>query len=162
MGNGESEGKETGAGRYGEKDLDARLRELEEFLNGEFHERIRDFWLRALKLYIDNVLDVFSLEDQFGELREAGGGSPSFYTELRYRHQLKDGIDEFADKIQEKRGIYPVSLSYYGVFAMRFFNGVCIDFYDAWVLEVGDAERKKTGFVVLDFREARVLKFPTE
>jgi hypothetical protein len=55
-----------------------------------------------------------------------------------------------------------VSLSYYGVFAMRFFNGVCIDFYDAWVLEVGDAERKKTGFVVLDFREARVLKFPTE
>jgi hypothetical protein len=45
---------------------------------------------------------------------------------------------------------------------MRFFNGVRIDFYDAWVLEVVDADRKKAGFVVLDFRKAKVSKFPTE
>jgi hypothetical protein len=39
---------------------------------------------------------------------------------------------------------------------MGFFNGVCIDFYDAVVLHVGDSLRRKMSFVVLDFKEARV------
>ena len=152
----------AGARRDGEKALEARLKELEEFLNGEFHRRIRDFWYVALKYYVENVLDVFGLEKEFGELWRVPVGGSYFYVKLRYRHRLEDGIGGFADKIQEERGIYPVSISYCGVFTMRFFNGVRINLYDAWVLEVVDAERKKAGFVVLDFREARVFKFPTE
>jgi hypothetical protein len=160
-GNGAGKG-DAGAGQDGEKALEARLKELEKYLNGEFYERIKGFWYEALKYYVDNVLDISELEKEFGELRETVVGDPYFYVKLRYRHRLEDGIGGFADKIQEERGIYPVSISYCGVFMMRFFNGVRIDFYDAWVLEVVDADRKKAGFVVLDFRKAKVSKFPTE
>jgi hypothetical protein len=158
MSNGENKGKEAEAGQGFWEDLEARLKELEKYLNGEFYERIKDFWYEALKYYVDNVLDISELEKEFGELQESVVGGPYFYVKLRYRHQLKDGIDEFADKIQEERGTYPVSISYCGVLAMRFFKGVCIDFYDAWVLDVVDAEGKKAGFVVLDFREAKVWR----
>jgi hypothetical protein len=76
----ESKGKDAGGGQgvssvsqVGSQglreDLDARLRELEEYLNGEFHERVMDFWYVALKYYIENVLDVFGLMKEFGELQ---------------------------------------------------------------------------------------------
>jgi hypothetical protein len=164
MGNGESKGKDTEAGQSASgvggqglgKDLDARLRELEEFLNGEFHERIKDFWPRALKLYVDNVFDVFGLEEQFGRLMDAITGTPSFYTKLWYHLMLSmRRLDKEASRMH---GICPFYLGYYRSFGIRYIGGVCIDFYDAWVLEVGDSVRKKSGFIVLDFREARVRR----
>lgn len=99
MGDEENKGKDAGGGQGvssvsqggGQglrEDLDARLRELEEFLNGEFHRRIRDFWPRALKLYTDNVLNVFDLEEQFGRALDAITGQPSFYTKLWYHLML--------------------------------------------------------------------------
>ncbi|MCC5998707.1 MAG: hypothetical protein LM573_06480 [Thermofilum sp.] len=41
---------------------------------------------------------------------------------------------------------------------MSFLGVVCIYFYDAVVLYVGDSLRRKAGVVVLDFREARVRR----
>jgi hypothetical protein len=93
-----------------EKTLDEKLRELEEFLNGEFHKRVMDFWYVALKYYIENVLDVFGLEGQFGELRRAVAGYPFFYTELQYKYHFDGIIDEFAERVREKPGTYPESI----------------------------------------------------
>jgi len=156
MGNGED--KVEGAGRDGERVLEEKMRELEEFLNGEFHKRVMDFWYVALKYYIENVLDIFGLEKQFGWLRNAPVEGPFFYTELRYKYHLYGIIDEFAKRVREKPGTYPESISYSRVFTMRFYNGICIDFYNAVVLHVGDSLRKKVSFIVLDFREAKVRR----
>jgi hypothetical protein len=156
-GNGAGKG-DAGAGQGFWEDLEARLKELEKYLNGEFYERIKGFWYEAYKYYVDNVLDISELEKEFGGLRESVVGGPYFYVKLRYRHRLEDGIGGFADKIQEERGIYPVSISYCGVFPMSFLGVVCIYFYDAVVLYVGDSLRRKAGVVVLDFREARVRR----
>jgi hypothetical protein len=167
MGDEENKGKDAGGGQGvssvsqggGQglrEDLDARLRELEEFLNGEFHRRIRDFWPRALKLYTDNVLNVFDLEEQFGRALDAITGQPSFYTKLWYHLMLSmRRLDKEASRMH---GICPFYLGYYRSFGIRYVGGVCVVFYDALVLEVGDADRKKAGFVVLDFREARVRR----
>ncbi len=51
-----------------------------------------------------------------------------------------------------------MSIIYCGVFPMSFLGVVCIYFYDAVVLYVGDSLRRKAGVVVLDFREARVRR----
>jgi hypothetical protein len=137
---------QTEAGQDSGKDLEARLKELEKYLNGEFHERIKDFWPRALKLYIDNVFDVFGLEDQFGYPLDAIVWYPYFKTGL---------LGKCTTRIE---GISPDELGYYRVFEMRFFKGVCIDFYNAVVLRVGDSVRKKVSFIVLDFEMARVKR----
>jgi hypothetical protein len=146
MGSGEDKVKEAEAGQGKERVLDARLRELEEFLNGEFHKRVKDFWPDALKLYIDNVLDVFSLEDHFGYPLDAIVWYPYFKTGL---------LNKCTTRIE---GISPDELGYFRVFEMRFFKGVCIDFYNAVVLRVGDSVRKKVSFIVLDFEMARVKR----
>jgi hypothetical protein len=112
----------------------------------------------ALKYYVENVLDVFGLEKEFGELRGAVVGDPFFYTELQYKYHFDGIVDEFAERFREKPGTYPESIRYYGVFPMSFLGVVCIDFYDALVLHVGDSLRRKMGFVVLDFREAKVRR----
>jgi len=78
---------------------------------------------------------------------------------LQYKYHLRHGLeDEFAKRVWEKRGTYPVSIIYCGVFPMSFLGVVCIYFYDAVVLYVGDSLRRKAGVVVLDFREARVRR----
>jgi hypothetical protein len=64
----------------------------------------------ALKYYIENVLDVFGLEGQFGELRRAVAGYPFFYTELQYKYHFDGIIDEFAERVREKPGTYPESI----------------------------------------------------
>jgi len=158
MGDEENKGKEAEAGQGLGEDLDARLKELEKYLKGEFYERIKDFWYEALKYYAGNVLDISELEKEFGKIRNAPVGGPFFYTELRYKYHLYGIIDEFAKRVREKPGTYPESISYCRVFTMRFYNGICIDFYDAVVLEVGDSLRKKASVIVLDFREARVRR----
>jgi hypothetical protein len=157
MGSGED--KVEGAGRDGENALDARLRELEEFLNGEFHRRVMDFWYVALKYYVENVLDVFGLMKELGELQGSVVRGPYFSTELQYKYHLRHGLeDEFAKRVWEKRGTYPESIIYCGVFPMSFLGVVCIYFYDAVVLYVWDSLRRKAGVVVLDFKEARVRR----
>jgi len=70
-----SEKGQSGAVRESGKDLDVMLRELEDFLNGEFHRRVMGFWYVALKYYVENVLDVFGLEKEFGELQELWWGT---------------------------------------------------------------------------------------
>jgi hypothetical protein len=152
MGSGEDKVKEAEAGQGKERVLDARLRELEEFLNGEFHKRVKDFWPDALKLYLNKVVNIFDLEEEFGRIWKAIAGQPFFYTELYY-NSMRGLHSEF-----ERPGVYPLSVRYYGNFEIQYFKGVCVVFYNAWVLEVGDTERKKTGFIVLDFREARVRR----
>ncbi|WP_288004408.1 hypothetical protein [Thermofilum sp.] len=67
-GNGAGKG-DAGAGQGFWEDLEARLKELEKYLNGEFYERIKDFWYEALKYYVGNVLDISELEKEFGELQ---------------------------------------------------------------------------------------------
>jgi hypothetical protein len=104
----ESEKGQTEAGQDSGKDLEARLKELEKYLNGEFHERIKDFWPRVLKLYIDNVFDVFGLEDQFGYPLDAIVWYPYFKTGL---------LGKCTTRIE---GISPDELGYYRVFEMRF------------------------------------------
>jgi hypothetical protein len=152
--------KVEGAGirRDEERVLEEKMRELEEFFR-EFHRRVMDFWHVALKYYVENVLDVFGLMKEFGELWGSVVGPPFFYTELQYSNHLWHGLeDEFAKRVREKPGTYPKSISYHGVFPMNFSGVVCIDFYDAVVLEVGDSLRKKASVIVLNFREARVRR----
>jgi hypothetical protein len=82
MGDEENKGKEAEAGQGFWEDLEARLKELEKYLNGEFYERIKDFWYEALKYYVDNVLDISELEKEFGELRESVVGGSVFLCEV--------------------------------------------------------------------------------
>jgi hypothetical protein len=141
-----------GAGRDEVRVLEEKMRELEGFLNGEFHGRIRDFWPRALKLYVDNVIDVFRLQEWFGELHDVVYSRPYFGIKLRYFDVMAGRFDERVE------GISPVWLGYYSVLRLRFAYRVCIEFTDAVVLFAGDSVRKRAGYVVLDFREARVWR----
>ena len=56
-------------------------------------------------------------------------------------------------------GVRPTILGYYGVFRLSFVSGVDIDFVDAVALFTGDSTNKMAGFIILDFREARVWRF---
>jgi hypothetical protein len=129
------------------EDLEARLRELE-----EFYRRVDRFWAGALKLYVDNVIDVFRLRDWFGELHDVVSYSPYFEMDLRY---FKEMTERSNGRVE---GVRPTILGYYGVFRLSFVSGVDIDFVDAVVLFTGDSVRKRAGYVVLDFREARVWR----
>jgi len=126
MGDEENKGKEAEAGQGLGEDLDARLKELEEYLKGEFYERIKDFWYEVLKYYVGNVLDVSELEKEFGKTEEISWGNAAFYRELRFQ----DYVD-MASAIREKPGIYPEFISYHNAFTIRFFKGVIITFYNA-------------------------------
>uniref|UniRef100_A0A7C1CEU2 Uncharacterized protein n=1 Tax=Thermofilum adornatum TaxID=1365176 RepID=A0A7C1CEU2_9CREN len=133
--------------------LEEKMRELEEFLNGEFHKRVERFWAGALKLYVDNVVDVFKLQEWFGELHDVVSFSPYFEIELRY---FKEMTERSSERVE---GVRPTILGYYGVFSLSFVSGVDIDFVDAVVLFTGDSTNKMTGFIILDFKEARVWRF---
>jgi len=150
-GNGAGNGG-AGAGRDGERVLEEKMRELEEFFREEFYRRVDGFWAGALKLYVDNVIDVFRLQEWFGELHDVVYSRPYFGIKLRY-------FDVMAGSSSERvEGISPVWLGYYGVLRLRFAYRVCIEFTDAVVLFAGDSIRKRAGYVVLDFREARVKR----
>jgi hypothetical protein len=141
-----------GAGRDEEGVLEEKMRELEEFFKEEFYKRADRFWAGALKLYVDNVIDVFRLQDWFGELHQVIYFRPYFEIDLRY-------FDVMSERSSERvEGITPARLGYYSVLRMRFASRVCIDFVDAVALFAGDSVRKRAGYVVLDFREARVWR----
>jgi len=141
-----------GAVRDSGKDLEEKMKELKEFFREEFYRRVDRFWARALKLYVDNVIDVFRLQDWFGELQQVVYFRPYFEIDLRY-------FEVMAGRSSERvEGITPARLGYYSVLRMRFASRVCIDFVDAVALFAGDSIRKRAGYVVLDFREARVWR----
>jgi hypothetical protein len=147
------QGKEAEAGQGLGEDLDARLKELEKYLKGEFYERIKDFWYEALKYYVGNVLDISELEKEFGKIEEISWGNAAFYRELRFQ-----GYVDMASAIREKPGIYPESISYHNAFTIRFFKGVIITFYNAVVLCVDDARTKTRSYIILDFTDVRIIK----
>ena len=150
-GNGAGNG-DAGAGRDEVRVLEEKMRELEEFFREEFYRRVDRFWAGALKLYVDNVIDVFRLQDWFGELHDVVSFSPYFEIELRY---FKEMTERSSERVE---GVRPTILGYYGVFKLSFVSGVDIDFIDAVVLFAGDSVRKRAGYVVLDFGEARVWR----
>jgi hypothetical protein len=151
MGNGED--KVEGAGRDGERVLEEKMRELEGFFREEFYRRVDRFWPRALKLYVDNVIDVFRLQEWFGELHDVVSFSPYFEIDLRY---FKEMTERSSERVE---GIRPTILGYYGVLRLSFVSGVDIDFVDAVVLFAGDSTNKMASFIILDFREARVRRW---
>jgi hypothetical protein len=142
----------AGAGRDEVRVLEERMRGLEELFREEFYKRADRFWAGALKLYVDNVIDVFGLQDWFGELHDVVSFSPYFEIDLRY---FKEMTRRFGERVE---GIAPAWLGYYSVLSMRFAYRVCIEFTDAVALFAGDSVRKRAGYVVLDFREARVWR----
>jgi hypothetical protein len=101
---------------------------------------------------VDNVIDVFRLQEWFGEIHDVVYSRPHFEIGLRY---FKKMTGRFGERVE---GIAPAWLGYYGVLRMRFASRVCIEFTDAVVLFAGDSVRKRAGYVVLDFREARVWR----
>jgi hypothetical protein len=111
------------------------------------------FWAGALKLYVDNVIDVFRLQEWFGELHDVVSFSPYFEIDLRY---FKEMTERSSERVE---GIRPTILGYYGVLRLSFVSGVDIDFVDAVVLFAGDLSRKMASFIILDFREARVRRW---
>jgi hypothetical protein len=141
-----------GAGRDEERVLEEKMRELEEFFREEFYRRVDRFWAGALKLYVDNVVDVLKLQEWFGELHDVVSFSPYFEMDLRYLDVISGRFDERVE------GITPAWLGYYSVLRMCFAYRVCIEFTDAVALFAGDSIRKRAGYVVLDFREARVWR----
>jgi hypothetical protein len=150
-GNGAGNG-DAGAGRDGERVLEEKMRELEEFFREEFYRRVDRFWAGALKLYVDNVVDVLKLQEWFGELHDVVSFSPYFEMDLRY-------LDVISGRSSGRvEGVRPTILGYYGVFRLSFVSEVLIDFVDAVVLFTGDSTNKMTGFIILDFREARVWR----
>jgi hypothetical protein len=141
-----------GAGRDEERVLEEKMRELEEFFREEFYRRVDRFWAGALKLYVDNVIDVFRLRDWFGEVQQVVYSRPYFMVELRY---FKEMTRHSSGRVE---GITPAWLGYYSVLRTCFASRVCIEFTDAVALFAGDSIRKRAGYVVLDFREARVWR----
>jgi len=129
------------------EDLEARLREFE-----EFYKRVDRFWAGALKLYVDNVIDVFRLQNWFGELHNAVSFSSYFEIDLRFLDVLSG---RSSDRVE---WITPAMLGYSSVLRIRFASRVCIDFVDAVVLFAGDSTRKVVSFIILDLREARVRR----
>ncbi|AJB42879.1 hypothetical protein TCARB_1843 [Thermofilum adornatum 1505] len=128
-----------GAGRDEERVLEEKMRELEEFYREEFYRRVDRFWAGALKLYVDNVVDVLKLQELFGELHDVVSFSPYFEIELRY---FKEMTERSSERVE---GVRPTILGYYGVFSLSFVSGVDIDFVDAVVLFTGDSSNKMTG-----------------
>jgi len=103
-------------------------------------------------MFICSARDVFRLQDWFGELHQVIYFRPYFEIDLRY-------FDVMSERSSERvEGITPARLGYYSVLRMRFASRVCIDFVDAVALFAGDSVRKRAGYVVLDFREARVWR----
>jgi hypothetical protein len=151
-GNGAGNGG-AGAGRDEVKVLEEKMRELEGFFREEFYRRVDRFWAGALKLYVDNVIDVFRLRDWFGELHDVVSYSPYFEIDLRYLDVISGRSNGRVEWVR------PTILGYYGVFRLSFVSGVDIDFVDAVVLFTGDSSNKVASFIILDFREARVWRF---
>jgi hypothetical protein len=58
-------------------------------------------------------------------------GDPFFYMELRYKYHFDGIVVMFAERVREKPGTYPESISYHNAFTIRFFKGVIITFYNA-------------------------------
>ncbi|MCC5998069.1 MAG: hypothetical protein LM573_03240 [Thermofilum sp.] len=143
----------AGAGRDEVRVLEERMRGLEELFREEFYKRADRFWAGALKLYVDNVIDVFKLQDWFGELHDVVSFSPYFEIDLRYLDVLSGRSNG------QVEGVRPTILGYYDVFRLSFVSSVDIDFVDAVVLFTGDSTNKMKGFIILDFREARVWRF---
>jgi hypothetical protein len=143
----------AGAGRDEVRVLEEKMRELEEFFREEFHRRVDRFWAGALKLYVDNVIDVFRLQEWFGEIHNVMSFSPYFEIDLRY---FKEMTERSSERVE---GVRPTILGYYHIFSLSFVSSVDIDFVDAVVLFTGDSTNKMTGFIILDFREARVWRF---
>ena len=132
--------------------LEEKMREVEEFFKEEFYKRMDRFWAEALKLYVDKVVDVFRLHDWFVELQQVVYSRPYFEIELRYFDMMVGRSDERVE------GIKPVDLGYYSVLRWHFLSRVCIEFVDAVALFAGDSIRKRAGYIILDFKEARVWR----
>ena len=132
--------------------LEEKMREVREFFKEEFYKRVNRFWAEALKLYVDNVVDVFRLHDWFGELHQVVCSRPYFRIDLRYFIVISGRSDERIE------GIRPVDLGYYSVLRWHFLSRVCIEFVDAVALFAGDSIRKRAGYIILDFKEARVWR----
>lgn len=132
--------------------LEEKMREVKEFFKEEFYKRMDRFWAEALKLYVDNVIDVFKLQEWFGELQQVLYFRPYFEIKLRYFDVM---IGRSSERVE---GITPADLGYYSVLRLRFAYRVCIEFTDAVALYAGDSIRKRVGCIILDFKEARVWR----